>query len=449
MHTVKDRLRFGLAVALSCLALGAPRRAGAEALTLYTLRPILIADVNALQANRYFVQSMLAFNSTPFTVGVSSQQAKVTYARIDGQEVSGGLAKEQFVLSLGWGRPATGFAAYGVLNFATAMVANFPRVPLSGNYTASNIRGTQSAVFLAAGVAFQGWVLQYGYSFNVLRVHADQYGRLTFCGDGASTCPDMGYPSRPGAPRPVLLDVNDKTVASRMLTFENKDGYSLGALLAALQGAKQSAAVSLAALRLLAQPKSLVESLGASVGAGVNAYNKGLDYYGDTSQAAAVAARAELPPPESKGAIIEIPILADRIAGTGFNARLVAQLAPIVTPRLAEVGYVHAGDETRDLVPHFGARAKIFRRASHAELGTDAYAGLFWVTTRSTREDEGRGLSLFATYSYNSPDASNFMPLPKAQVFGVQVVWGNPAALAPPIPSVRVPQSARYERDES
>lgn len=113
-------------------------------------------------------------------------------------------------------------------------------------------------------------------------------------------------------------------------------------------------------------------------------------------------------------------------------------------PRLFEAGWLYSGDDD-ELVPQVGARAKIFRRADAAELGFDGYAGVYWVTSESTRREEGRGLALLAGYSYNSPDASNFYPLPRSHVLGIQLVWGNPGAIAPPIATMKVPSAARYE----
>lgn len=440
--------RASLVGVASVVTFGMGAAAHAQPLTRDTLKPLLIADVNALQANRYFLQSMIALNSTPFTIGYGTQQARVDYLRIDGAVVPGSLSKDQFVLSAGYGRPATGFAMYGVLNFVGATAGNFPKPPMT-NINSIAIRATNASVVAALGLAYKGWVLQASWHYHELRVHADQYGRLTSCGDEGFGCPQNLYPSRPGAPEPILLDSNKETASSRMIMLENKGGYSAGAIFAdfaqALPDGTREHLTRLAALRVLAQPNAIFEKLGSFLGVGLNTYARQLDYYGDKLKARQDAAREQKPPPQNDKGIVEIPLLADHIAKLGFIGRIVLQAYPKPLPRLAEIGYLHAGNEVASFVPHVGARAKVFRRGDEAAFSCDAYAGFFFMTSRSTQEHEGRGFSVFGHYSYNSPDASTFVPLPDSHVIGLQLVWGNPAALAPPIPSVRVPKSATYE----
>ncbi|MCK6551133.1 hypothetical protein L6R52_35190 [Myxococcota bacterium] len=100
-------LRTSLSSLVAITALTVPATAAADPMTGPMLRPLLVSDVNAIQGNRHFVRAMIDFNSTPFTIGFSSQQAAVELLRIDGATVPGSLSKDQIVLGVGWGRPSS------------------------------------------------------------------------------------------------------------------------------------------------------------------------------------------------------------------------------------------------------------------------------------------------------------------------------------------------------
>src|SRR5687768_12524859 len=97
------------------LCVGAPAHA-VEVFTRDTFLPYTVNDVNALIGNHYFVQSMLAFDRAPFTIGISNLETRADWARMDGSTYRGSLNRTKYLMSFGVGRPTSGTAVYVVGN---------------------------------------------------------------------------------------------------------------------------------------------------------------------------------------------------------------------------------------------------------------------------------------------------------------------------------------------
>lgn len=443
---MKSRLACGALVA-ALVSVATPAQA-VDTFSRETIRPLLLSDVNALIANHYFIQSMLAFDSTPLTAGISVNQARANYLRSDGVVFKGALSRTALVLSAGLGRPATDLAFFGVLNLNGVGAASYPNIPFRSDGS-DHIQANTFGILGALGVAYKGWVAQFGLFWRGYDLTSDGLGRL-------SSCPQDEYCSatstqRPGAPTAVQLIHEEKRLTNKMVTLENASGYSLSALFGSFEdlaadGTRRTK-TELASLRALAQPNNLLPRALGLLGVGITTFAPDIDYYGDRAKAARDAlARGQQVPPADKG-IVEFPIVGDRLANTGAIARVVLQGYPSPNFRLAEVGYVFEGDETASFLPQAGARAKVFRRDTSITASADLYAGFFWVFSQSNRLHEGRGVSTYVTYSYNTPDSSNFVPISDAHVIGVQLVFGNPAAMPPPVNAVKYPATARRTDD--
>jgi hypothetical protein len=392
--------------------------------------------VNALIGNHYFVQSMLAFDAAPFTVGVSNFQTRADWARMDGSVFRGGLNRTKYLLSVGTGHPRTGTAVYVSGNMDGIYAAPFPAFFENANED-GHVRAVSYGAVAALGVAHKGWVAQIAYFYHDTRIDSDALGRFTRC-DGSASCATPNL--RSGAPDPLVGEGEVTKVGNTMLTLENGRGYSTGVLLAERVNGRGTG-TGLASLRALAEPYDLLPEAIGLLGAGLTTFGRGLDYYGDNTDAtqAAVDAGEEAPPPPDRG-IVEFPFSMQRIGGTGATARIVLQASPAPAFRLAEAGYFYEGDPEWRFLPQVGGRAKVFKRAAGYVPSADAYAGFFWVFRKSASEPSGRGLSAYATYSYNSPDAANLVPLANAHILGMQVVFGNPRAMPPPSSLIQYPE---------
>jgi hypothetical protein len=407
-----------------------------------TFLPYTLNDVNALIGNHYFVQSMLAFDRTPFTVGISNVEARADWARMDGSTFRGSLNRTKYLLSFGVGRPSSGTAVFVVGNMDGIYAGPWPAFFENANED-GHVQATSYGAVGAIGIAHQGWVAQLAYFYHNTQISADATGRFTQC-DFSASCAEPSL--RSGAPAASVGVGEETSVGNTMLTLENGHGYSAGVLLTPREEATASGnterKTALGSLRLLAEPYDLLPEAIGVLGAGLTTFGRGLDYYGDQTDAVqqAIAAGEPAPEPSTKG-IVEFPFTAQRIAETGATARIVLQASPAPAFRLAEAGYFYEGDPSWRFLPQLGGRAKLFKRASGYVPSADAYAGFFWVFNKDVADSHGRGLSAYAIYSYNSPDAANLVPLANAHILGAQIVFGNPTALPPPSSLIKYPSA--------
>jgi len=435
-------MRGALLVTTALILASSP--ASAEPFTLATLRPYLNNEINGLELNHLFLKSIFALNATPFTIGAGVRASPAKYLRTDDGTTDAGLGKAIYVLSWGFGRPATELAGFAGMNLSTVRPTGFPNLlAQSGDQTSFIPAIGVSAVFFA-GMAYKGFAVELALHYFSQSYDADGIGR--FVGGACPTDPGAdcgGRAVRSGAPVTGPATHHKFEDFNWLLNFDHQSGYSLGILLSNTHPLQEDGTIgtklSLGGFRALAQPEQLTFEVFGSLGIGLNSYDGTLDYYGDQIAAVndAVARNAALPTPG--GDIYEIPLLASNIADTGINARIVLQVLPDPLFRLAEVGYAIQASGG-GLVPQAGARAKVFYRDSGFVPSVDAYAGLFWIFEKDSPDDGDRGISSYISYSYNSPDSLTFVPLPDSHVLGLQLVFGNPMALPPPVPIIRYPK---------
>jgi hypothetical protein len=408
----------------------------AEPFTALTMKPYLANEVNALELNHLYLQSLFALDSTPFTLGAGIRSAPASYLRTDGEVTDAGLGKAIYVLAIGAGRPRSGFAVFGGLNLSNVRPSGYPNVTAQSGDADSFIsaQGGSSVVFL--GVAYKGLALEVAQFATEQKYDADGHGRFV-----AGGCdPDFGCGGRttraggPIASSPVTTEIDRQSVVANV---ESIHGYSAAVIVTPKQPGVEK--TTLTGFRLLAQPSQLARYGLGALGAGLNSYDAGVDYYGDQLDALneAAASGGAIPDAE-EGRLYEIPLVSDDIAGTGINGRIAVQVAPKAAFRLAEVGYAAQASGSW-LIPQVGGRAKMFLRDESYVPSVDAYAGVFWLFDQDEPDDDDNGLSVYASYSYNSPDSLTFVPLADAHVIGLQMVYGNPLGLPPPVPILKYP----------
>ncbi len=131
-----------------------------------------------------------------------------------------------------------------------------------------------------------------------------------------------------------------------------------------------------------------------------------------------------------------LDLVTDDALGLGVHARFAVDVRPTVKFRRADLGFVRLPEEVfRALkVPlGVGARVSLAQPLDALEFSAESFVlyGLF------ASDDGTYPVQLGASHSYNSPDASTFIPIEDAHVFGAQLIWGDPAAAKPLIPMVR------------
>jgi hypothetical protein len=168
---------------------------------------------------------------------------------------------------------------------------------------------------------------------------------------------------------------------------------------------------------------------------------------GDTTNAA-----ASFRDPGGAGGATDTELGSDNLLDAGVRAHAVFRASPTFAFRRAELGkYTDVGRAT------LAARAFAFDRGDSVLAGLDAFVQYaFSRAGRAREESVGIPIAMSASYSYNSPDSSTFVPLPYAHVFGLQFVLGVPEIAKPLVPIVRPltakraddgPQPARAPRE--
>ncbi len=422
------------------LLLLTPLGQAAEPHTADTLRPFLHNEVNALELNHYYLQSMFASDLTVPTVGWSVRAAPASYQRLDGGVTEGGLAKNLFILSIGLGNPTTEAAWFVGLNASTVRPSGYPNIwALGGDSESSTlIKAVGRSMVGFAGFALQGTAIEAAVHFQETYWDANSAGE--FQGGGCS--PEFGCTGRqprdgsPVSSGPQQYDINRTAF---LFNVENAYGYHAEVLvedLSPFQDGSVNAKQSLAAVRALAQPAKMFAPETGLIGTGLNFFAKELDYYGDHAQDIqdARVEGATAPEAPTKG-IVEIPLVGDRLLDSGLKAKIIPQIFPKPAFRMAEFGYVHLPQD-RQVNLQFGTDVKVFQRAGTYKPAADVYAGVLVLPFDDG--DVEAGMTLNLSYSYNSPDSYTFIPMSDVHVLGLQAVFGNPGALPALVPLARV-----------
>lgn len=388
-------------------------------------------SIDVMKMHQHAMKAQLALDDAPIFLEGTLRATAATFKFLDGRSLDAGIRRAGASLGFGSGKPRTEWAWFFGVQIDSVESSSFP-------YFVKEIDGFETRALqgaLYAGFAFRGFQLSVGTVIEEPLSSVDQQGFFTT---------SAGPPSlRPGAPRPAdgvepeALDARTST----FVTLTQAEGVSIGATIASLH---ENVAATLAALRAEIVPSlamdraNLRDKIGVP-GIGLNRYAKGIDYYGDRFadiRDMANRAAAGLEPDDASSITgsdtYEIPLILEDIAETGVSLRAITQVAPKPLFRSAEASWQYRAEKAR-----LGAKASLFRRGDALTGNTDAYAAACPYALIFSIPCEGlMQLWLTGSYSYNSPDASTFLPIPNAHVLGFQLVWGPPEMARPLIPAL-------------
>lgn len=273
-----------------------------------------------------------------------------------------------------------------------------------------------------AGVSFVGFQLAYDYFLKSRFSGLDGYGNF---GDSKGAVPYYSYAPGGGVYADQIGGSKDAFVAY----------HESGASLVVVRDTRpESTTVS----EVRAQLQPLKPWLESQYGLPIVAIQKLADWksYGDPTNSAQVFQK----PQASSGSPYEVELGSDDLLHEGIRVHAVMRVSPTASFRRAELAkYTDFADEHAT----FAARAFAFHNDDGVHAGLDVYLRYAFSRAGKPRQEPvGLPFAVAASYSYNSPDASTFVPLPYAHVFGVQLVLGVPDLAKPLVPIVRPKPSA-------
>lgn len=425
--------------------LAIPRAALAETYYGPEIAGLARQTVDVMKLHQHVIQQQLALDETPAFFELTIRSMPATFQFDDGAKMKAGLSRLGLSTGAGFGKPSTGFAGFIGLQVDAVASTQFPN-PFVGTTEGEGFDYGQGLIYV--GLAAHGFQATYG-----LMMSGDQAGGLN--PQGYFTRHNSGY--RDGTPTDVYP--TSELSYSHFITFTQAEGFSLGATLAEATSHADVDSLEndvteyfLAALHAEFAPAKLMERLELRErlgipGIGLDRYAAQIDYWGDhyhemRSRAESIANMGQLAGSAKQSAVDignetwEIPIFLDDIAGTGLRARIIPQVRPTVKLRAVEGSYRYQADRLK-----VGARSFAFQRGKKLTGSAEGYLafqpeffkymsvlGVPWMTV---------------SYSYNTPDAATFLPIPNAHVVGMQWIYGRPEMGRPLVPLL-----AQHQRGE-
>ncbi len=270
------------------------------------------------------------------------------------------------------------------------------------------------------GIAFiglSGWGFQVAYDYFLKDRFAglDGYGNF---GDTKGAVPYYSYAPGGGVYDDQIGGSKDAFVAY----------HESGASLVVVRDTRPT---STRVSEVRAQLQPLKPWLDKNAGLPMVAFQKLADWktYGDPSNASQVFQK----PQASGSSPYEIEIGSDNLFDDGIRLHALTRVSPSLSFRDAELAKYTDFDDRRFT---FAARAFAFHSDSRVQAGLDVYLRMA-ISRAGDPGHVGLPFAVAASYSYNSPESSTFVPLPYAHVFGLQFVLGVPEIAKPLVPIVR------------
>ena len=374
---------------------------------------------------------------------ITSRWAPGEFVMADGTRLGGNLARNQVLLGGGWGETEQG------MFFLGAQVDQLAAAGRPGQAEQSDAErfkpGGVAQMLYYLGGSLYGVQASAGLLLNEMgaeQLSLDGYGNFAA---------QVGNSARRGAP-PEVQDPIQQHNPPNSLLFTAYDGHT-GAYLAVAYGDQEERLMSedwmgnrtyrtqrvgsgIQDLRFNLQP--LHHYLPAWLGlpfATVARYDRPL---------------TELAPSQreqSANKTTDFALGADDVLQGGLRWRAVINQDGRL--RIAELGFVEEFRKGRFglLV---GARAMAVNRTGDYEPSGEGFFKTSFM--REEPDVPGRAtpswFGLAASYSYNTPDSTTFIPIPKAHVFGVQVIYGPTEVAKPLIPLVRAVEDRNSKEDD-
>jgi hypothetical protein len=350
----------------------------------------------------------------------------------DGKRVSANLNRVQLNLGGGFGS----YEDYGVI-----FGAQLDFVQFLGNLgeRGRGVRAAPGQSHLFLGAVGHGFQLTVGQMQNQMSARGfplDPYGNFS------ST---EGTPHRTGTPHYIAFpDANDGTAFIHTLFTGYHESGAFFAVTYANASGSMKGHVSEA--RFNFQPlKRYLPDLAGLPTFGIAKLDALKSYYGEAlNSQGGKQLDAQAPggppsgiPPRNTKDPYEVEVGTDDALGIGARVRLVGTVQPNVAFKRADFGIVHFEEIGSRFELVAAARAIAFRHDGTNDAAVDSFALIGIPPFRKSPDHIGFPFHAGISYSYNSPDGSTFLPIPKAHVFGVQLVVGVPETSKPLIPIVR------------
>lgn len=387
-----------------------------------TFSNIASTTTNVMRVHLDFLDAQSDYNLAAPYVLADGKMAKTSLVLGDGQAFDGGVAHWLGGAGLGYGNPRDSLAVFGGIQFDALRAGTYPYGGKAGTFHAARM-DTLGYV----GVGIFGWQASYGWR---------RVSRTTGLDTDGEFIAEPDLPFREGAPDVIQNPrKNDVELRSQMVTVYYRQGYSLGALFADIlpEGsytAEEARKQVLAALRAKIEPKQLVGDAG-SYGFGFDRYAEGVDYYdeSDTTESSY----------DPDAVVWELPLRGRDLGGSGIGLRVVPQVKPQILLRSAEASFRF--DVGSGVV---GGRFLLTDRAGGWEASYDVYAQLVGVKFYDYGEKGFTAGTLGLSWSWNSPDATTFLPYSKMHVLGLQLSIGVPG-MHPIVPSAAGWRSSAFD----
>jgi len=327
--------------------------------------------------------------------------APLRYVSDDGTKTSRVGARAGEMLGGGYGTPTLGFMVGAWIDWIKV-----------GPESDSQLQG-----ILFGGVAF------YGVQATYSALQAQQLGNVDPYGNfGDQKGGSDGYTYRPGAGK---AEHAFDTVTGAFTFY-----HTSGASLVIMRAETDTGSSYVSDVRAQLQP--LEHWLDEQVGLPMVAVQK-LDGRRGLGEGRADVAQTVTRPDSQTSDPWEIELGSDDLFGQGIRAHLLGRVSPKVSFRSAELGAYHDYDDLT-----VAARSYAFVRDDRAQLSVDTFAR--YSILPPGEESLGFPVAAAVSYSFNSPDATTFVPLPYAHVFGLQLIIGAPDIAKPIVPIVRSKQ---------
>lgn len=363
----------------------------------------ILRDHVAFQAQQDRYDAMLGYLS------MTDRFSPLRYASDDGTRTRRVAHRAATMIGAGYGSPSE-------WGFYAGAWTDWIRI---GPQPKSAIQGL---AFLGVGVL--GFQATYAYFLKDRLDGLDPYGNF---GDSKGGVPYYSYVPGGGI-------YEDRVGGS-------KDAISIyhtsGASLVVVRDTPSTGSTKVSEVRAQLQP--LKEWLGPRLGLPMAAVQKLREGANAVTDPKGAAESVISPSTATTSSPWEVEVGGDDLFDEGIRLHAVARVAPTVSFARAEVGaYRDFGDLTA------AARSFVFLRDGAPRASLDAF--VLYAINPPGEKELGFPVSVGASYSFDSPDSTTFVPLPQAHVFGVQLLLGAPEIAKSVVPIVRPKGEAKNRR---
>lgn len=396
----------------------AQTRTGAEVKLAVDPSIDILKDHTAFQAQQDRYDAMLGY------LVMTERFSPLKFALDDGTKVSRVGHRAATMIGGGYGSTSTA-------GFYVGAWTDWITMGPSGNDAVQGL--------LFGGVALYGFQASYSYFLKQRLNGIDAYGNF---GDGKGGVPYYSYIPGGGSYEDQIEGSKDAIALY----------HTSGASLVVVRDTKATGGSKVSEVRAQLQPlqRWLPRDFGLPMIAvqkldearafarDTRDFARAISQPGKLLESTAQQQRQQVP---SKGDPYEVEVGGDDLFDMGVRAHALVRVYPDPAFRRGELGaYRDIDDFTVAL------RSFAFMRDDSLSLSLDSFVR--WSIVPPGEEELGFPFAVAASYSFNSPESTTFVPLAHAHVFGVQLVLGAPDLAKPIVPIVREKKDSE-KRSES